>query len=62
MKPRNGVVYCEAMQRAFQRQVREKYGAADALCAAWRDPQVRFDTVSVPTEAEWKAKRETLLH
>lgn len=52
----------EAMQRAFQRQVREKYESADALRAAWRDPQIRFDTVSVPTEAEWKAKRETLLH
>lgn len=51
-----------AMQRAFRAWVREQYADEQALRAAWNDAEITFDTVAVPTEAEWKAKRETLLH
>jgi hypothetical protein len=53
---------CEAMQEAFRRHVRGKYGNDEALRQAWNDPAAALDAVRVPTEAEWKAKRETLLH
>ncbi len=52
----------DAMQEAFRRHVRTKYGTDEALRAAWNDPAIALDAVRVPTEAEWKAKRETLLH
>jgi hypothetical protein len=50
------------MQRAFQAWTRERYPDEVALQAAWRNSDITFDTVAVPTEAEWKAKRERLLH
>lgn len=50
------------MQQAFRDWVRSHYADEAALRAAWRDDTVGFDTVRVPTEAEWKAKREKLLH
>lgn len=52
----------DAMQQAFRRHVRGKYPDEAALRAAWNDAQVTFATLQVPTEAEWKSKRETLLH
>lgn len=60
----NGFAFdtCEAMQAAFRRHVRSKYGDEAALRQAWNDPQLTFDAVRVPTEAEWKARRETLRH
>jgi hypothetical protein len=52
----------EAMQRAFRQHVRAKYATDDALRKAWNDPAITLDGVAVPTEADWKAKRERLLH
>jgi hypothetical protein len=53
---------CEAMQAAFRRHVRETYPDEAALREAWNDPAATFAGVTVPTEAEWKARRERLLH
>jgi len=50
------------MQRAFRDWVRSRYGDEAALRAAWNDPSAAFDTVSVPTDAEWRAAREQTLH
>ena len=50
------------MQQAFRQWVREQYPDEAALRAAWQDPAVTLDTVAVPTEAEWRAKRESQLH
>ncbi len=60
----NGFAFdaCDAMQRAFQQHVRAMYASNDALRTAWNDPAVTLETIQVPTEAEWKAKRERLLH
>lgn len=60
----NGFTFdvCDAMQEAFRSHVRAKYGNDESLCRAWRDPGITLDAVRVPTEAEWKARRETLLH
>lgn len=52
----------EAMQDAFRRHVHAKYATTDALRAAWNDPEVTLEGVRVPTEDEWKAKRDALLH
>lgn len=50
------------MQEAFARFVRERYADVAALREAWQDAEITFDTVRVPDEAAWKARRETLLH
>jgi len=50
------------MQEAFRQFVHERYGNVAALREAWHDADITFDTVSVPSEAEWRAKRETLPH
>jgi hypothetical protein len=52
----------EAMQRAFRDYVRAKYPSEAALREAWKAPAATFDAVAVPTEAEWKARRERLHH
>ena len=51
-----------SMQRAFQSHVRSLYADENALREAWGDPLVSFEAVRVPTEDEWKAKRQNLLH
>ncbi|HEY3418708.1 MAG TPA: hypothetical protein VGM23_17675, partial [Armatimonadota bacterium] len=50
----NGVSdYSPAMHRTFRRWLTEKYaGNVDALRAAWRDPEVTFETAGVPTREE----------
>lgn len=53
---------CEAMQEAFRKHVRSRYSDDAELRAAWNDPSVTLDNVRVPTDAEWKARRESLLH
>jgi len=50
------------MQQAFCEWVREHYLDENALRTAWNDPAITFDTVRVPTEAEWAAKRAASLH
>jgi hypothetical protein len=50
------------MQDAFRAYAQAKYGTEAALRDAWNDPALTFGTVAVPTEAEWQAKRDTLLH
>jgi hypothetical protein len=52
----------EAMQQAFREFVCSRYPSEDALKTSWNDPLITFDTVRVPTEAEWKVKRDSLLH
>jgi hypothetical protein len=42
--------------------VRARYADDAALQAAWADPAATLAAVRVPTEEEWKARRETLLH
>jgi len=37
-----------AMTARFQRWLRDKYGTVEALRAAWRDPNLTFDTAQVP--------------
>lgn len=50
------------MQVAFRQWLREAYADEAALRTAWGDATITFDTVAVPAEAEWKAKRERMLH
>jgi hypothetical protein len=52
----------DAMQGAFRAWVAERYPDDAALQAAWRDPAVTRETVAVPTEEAWKAKRAVMLH
>ena len=52
----------DAMQRVFSNFVRARYLTDDALRLAWNSPEARLDAVRVPDEAEWKAKRDALLH
>jgi hypothetical protein len=42
----------EPFRAAFAEWAAKKYGAVDALRAAWRQPDVTFETVRVPTLAE----------
>ncbi|MHB9131641.1 MAG: hypothetical protein ACYDBB_11205 [Armatimonadota bacterium] len=51
---RNGVSdFSPAMQQTFRRWLAEKYeNDVGALRAAWRDPEVTFDTAAVPTHEE----------
>ncbi len=53
---------CQSMQHAFKGFIRGKYASEAELQTAWGNSQISFDTVQVPTEDEWKAKRETILH
>ena len=47
------------MQRAYREYLRRTYADESALREAWADPEAAFDTVRVPTDAEWRAD---LLH
>ncbi len=60
----NGHVFdqSEAMQRAFRAYVRERYADVAALRAAWGDAEADFETLRVPTDAHWAAKRAQCLH
>lgn len=52
-----------AMQRAYRQFVRDRYnGDVSALRRAWSDPGITFDEVRVPTDAEWRERREQTLH
>ncbi len=51
-----------AMQSAFRRFVRERYADETLLREAWQDAEITFESVTVPDEMAWRAKRETLLH
>ena len=42
----------EPMRRAFSTYVREKYGTVERLRSAWKDDEVTFETVAVPTMTE----------
>lgn len=44
--------FSPAMQRGFSAWLRKKYATEDALCAAWGDAAVRFDSVAVPAVEE----------
>jgi hypothetical protein len=46
------------MQEAFRDFVRERHADDAALRAAWNDDAVSLATVTVPTKAEWLAKRQ----
>ncbi len=50
------------MQQAFRDYIRHKYHTDDALRQAWADRSVTLDTVRVPTEDEWRARRSGLMH
>ena len=39
---------------AFQRWLRDKYKSNDALCRAWNNPGVTFQTVTIPSDIERK--------
>ena len=47
----------EAFRSGFAAWARRKYGAEDALSAAWGQPEVTFDSVRVPNAAERDAAR-----
>jgi len=47
-----------ANQKAFRNWVRNRYATEQELREAWNDPTVTFDTVRVPTDREWVAKRD----
>jgi len=51
-----------AMRQAFRDWVRGRYETEAALREAWQDPDVSFDSVVVPTEAEWQAERAETFH
>ncbi len=42
----------EPFREAFARWAQGRYGTVDALCEAWRQPEVTFDTIRVPTVQE----------
>ena len=46
-----------AALREYVRYLREKYETDRALQKAWRDEEVSFDTVALPTASEWKKKK-----
>jgi len=60
----NGFAFDQApvMQTAFRAWIETKYTDERALREAWQDADVTFETVRVPTESEWKLKRQTLKH
>ncbi|NLY01274.1 MAG: hypothetical protein GXY83_34725 [Rhodopirellula sp.] len=51
--------YSPAARRDFGRLLRERYGDDAALRAAWHDPEVTFDTVSLPSPEERRAAGQT---
>ena len=51
-----------AMTDAFRRWAREHYADEKALRDAWGDPDAAFDTVTVPSDAEWVEARAGLAH
>ena len=53
-----------AMEKRFAAHVRAKYGTDAALRAAWGREDISLDTVRVPTDEEWIARRrkERLFH
>jgi hypothetical protein len=46
-----------ATEKAFRAWIRRRYRTVKALRTAWGDPAVRFDTVAVPRDREWLARR-----
>jgi len=44
--------YSSPMQACFREWLREKYKTEDALCQAWKDENITFETVRVPSKEE----------
>lgn len=44
--------FSPAMSRGFARWAREKYGTVEALRAAWNDPDITFEDITVPSAEE----------
>jgi hypothetical protein len=53
---------CPPMQDVFRHWVRDHYADETALRAAWGDDALTFETVRVPTDAEWQAARKATFH
>jgi hypothetical protein len=60
----SGMVFdvCESMQQAYREFVRKQYPTEAALREAWGDPEITFDGVRVPTDAEWRAALTQVEH
>lgn len=50
------------MIKRFRGFVRAKYADQDSLRAAWNNPDITFDAVTVPANEEWLEKRKNLFH
>ncbi|HEY3415918.1 MAG TPA: beta-galactosidase, partial [Armatimonadota bacterium] len=53
---------CPAMQETYKKWMREHYADEATLQAAWGDPAITFDTVRVPTDAEWRGDMDKVEH
>jgi hypothetical protein len=51
-----------AALREYVRYLQGKYETDSALQAAWDDETITFDTVSVPTDNEWRRKQANWMH
>jgi len=49
-------------QEKYRQFVRDKYGDEATLREAWGDPDATFDTVRVPTDAQWRRRRADVMH
>ncbi len=60
----SGMVFdtCPAMQRAYRDYLMRAYGEEASLRQAWGDPEVSFETLRVPTDAEWRADLAQVEH